>query len=593
MGAHNAFYDQYSELLSAMHADVFALNKTFPVASDLQHVLSRVACEGGAFIYGSLPLLGRAMDAALACGHFSCPAVFARKKGTSLPRLYYRGFSLVFRDDGTLRADCAPATIQSIRQLLLIDSKAERPFSREQLHAFESRYREQQRSLRKVVLPVGMPELSIVQTILAKALDRVPQTFDLMPNHGPGATAEGYTMVEKWSFPSWPKRLERFFPFSRFGCLNLYEHLRAGRAIRLTRKSITKACFVPKDFRGPRLISVEPAAMQYAQQAMRHWLENKIATSLTTRRSIFIDDQSRNQERASRAYSYDDATVDLSSASDTLSAVAVWHFLAKVPHVRRRLFSLRSDAVGFPSGPERLVSFAPMGSAICFPVESIVFFAIATAVVMETMKLGFFRASSLVRCYGDDIILPASCVDRLFTVLTSIGCEPNRNKTCYATPFRESCGKEFFRDEDVTIVRNKLYAYGDNRIQMHPVLRALQREFFLKGYRRTAEVLVSWIDAIFPSAMIPPGTFRDTEPFVFGDKRLIKSPIRWNSDLQFYETQVPVFQQRTRAWPALASEYGLRAALIASSYLERFAVRYRKVTKIAWRNAGSTERKIQ
>jgi hypothetical protein len=96
-----------------------------------------------------------------------------------------------------------------------------------------------------------------------------------------------------------------------------------------------------------------------------------------------------------------------------------------------------------------LKKFAPMGSALCFPIETLIFAAICQYVTREH---GVTEDYSV---FGDDIIVPTQCVDDVLYVLEVLGFRANRSKSfsdsnCW---FRESCGGEYCDGYDVTPMR--------------------------------------------------------------------------------------------------------------------------------------------
>lgn len=116
-----------------------------------------------------------------------------------------------------------------------------------------------------------------------------------------------------------------------------------------------------------------------------------------------------------------------------------------------------------------------MGSALCFPVESYLFFVSAVCTLVdeaikphlakgETIShwarrnargyKSLVRAKSrLVFVYGDDIICRREDSSAIIASLERFGLLFNANKCCVAGSFRESCGCDAFRGVDVTPAR--------------------------------------------------------------------------------------------------------------------------------------------
>jgi hypothetical protein len=89
---------------------------------------------------------------------------------------------------------------------------------------------------------------------------------------------------------------------------------------------------------------------------------------------------------------------------------------------------------------------ATMGSAVCFPIETIVFYSISKAV------LQLFGYTGDPYVYGDDIIVPTKYAGYVMDVLEAYGFVVNREKS-FTNPrlaFRESCGVNGLLGVDVT-----------------------------------------------------------------------------------------------------------------------------------------------
>lgn len=492
--------DRIYELRRALVAD--GKLRGIPISDqDCSGEFAKIRKNGVSYVYETLPTFGRQFDRGLVSGVLEIP-LDTKGLNVPFPELWKR----VFEDEKLSRNPCLE-TIRFLRQYLLLDSKVVRPPTIEQSTNAVQVFIDQQKALSKIKVPVGHPVLELAKSYLTLTLKRLDLSA-IDPGHGPGVVVEKLDADWKWLFTSWPRRVERKYPFCVYG-LPSYYHLPI-KGVPLYRRKPTKCCLVPKDFRGPRLISAEPAAMQYLQQGQLRKLVEHVKRSRVLSRSIDFGDQTPNQRRAQKAYANGEVTVDLSSASDTLSASLVWYLLSGVPDVRRYLFTVRSTHMSTRSGDVKLYAFAPMGSAICFPVETLMFWALSmgsvaltrsTRNVVQGEPLDFVDGSAtviadLVRVFGDDIIIPDSAFPILSQVLTEVGCQVNTHKTCYRTPFRESCGSEWFNGHDVTIIRNRSLLYEkavtiQDDIRHRTSVVDLQRKFFF-GWPTTASLLVGW-----------------------------------------------------------------------------------------------------
>jgi hypothetical protein len=512
---------------------------------DLKSLAERLKAEGSSFGKVTLPLLGKALDSGLVGGRFTPIPHFATKRDTCLPTFCHPVFRKIFGTDGYLLADPCVTSIYFLRQLLLVDGKLICEPNAQQKELAVQGFIDRQSSLRKVRVPVGHPVLERARWLLGRVLRHLDLS-DINPGHGPGVVHEGKDRFERWDFTSWPKKAEKYYPYGVYGAHSFQMASRSGKGIPLTRHSFTKCCLVPKDFKGPRLISAESSVTQYLQQGQMKKLMQYIDKHPVLSRSIRLRDQTLNQRRAKTAVADAACTLDLSNASDTVSVVLFWYLFAEVPVLRAQLMSTRSDYMFYRGSSPRehrlvkLVAFAPMGSAVCFPVETLIFWALTMASLMLVrprlekkphlrpygrrfvpFQSSVSEMASEICVFGDDIIAPLDCVSTLTTTLTSVGCQVNASKTCYMTPFRESCGSEWFNQSDVTIIRNRRYNYeADLNIKDYPVLCGLQRKFFLRGLFSTAELVKRWVSELGPTCTISIQHYRATYLADRGSKSL-------------------------------------------------------------------------
>lgn len=517
MGDLNRFLERFVALRQSIVDDGIQNEVPFH-KNDIQMLIERSRSEGSSFVKVTIPLLGKALDAGLIGGIFICPAGFSIMKGTRLPRFLNACFKQVFNEaDGSLRSLPNITTMYFLRQFLLLDSKLESAYSPDQEKAAVDGFRARQKKLGKTKLPVSHPVLYRAQRLITRMMKHC-DLRNITPGHGPGGVAESYDRFTRWDIRAWPSRAERWYPYDVYGSQSFQALCTQGPPV-MVKYSVTKCSLVPKDFKGPRLISSESTATQYLQQGQmkllmqyvdRHWLMSK---------SIRFRDQTRNQEACRQAYANGSVTLDLSNASDTVSAALVWYLFAGVPTLRSQLFCTRSQYMDVKGERIRITAFSPMGSAVCFPVETLVFWALSMASVRfvqhhwsdgskDPSLPSESEMASAVAVFGDDIIVPDYALAVLIGTLTEVGCEVNTSKTCSLTPFRESCGAEYFNHTDVAIIRNRRYDYDDSKEIINiPALLDLQRKFFLCGLYNTAALLRQWAEEIRPIVtQTPPGT---------------------------------------------------------------------------------------
>lgn len=267
---------------------------------------------------------------------------------------------------------------------------------------------------------------------------------------------------------------------------------------------------VPKTAKGPRLIAAEPTAHQWCQQFIKRFLEERLL-GLFGENFISFRNQGLSQVLVSKA-SQDKslATVDLSSASDRLTCWVIERAFRRNKPLLDALHATRTrwvcDEVDKTSPPNYFVpkKFASQGTAVTFPVQSIIFLIVAlTACGFEAngpedffcnngyiaKSIGRFR--NKVRVFGDDIIIPVHGYDSLVRLLHSLGLKVNLTKSFVKGHFRESCGMDCFKGVNVTPIKTtKLKATGP---QSRQSLIDYSNNLFQAGLWNAAKAVESMI----------------------------------------------------------------------------------------------------
>lgn len=252
--------------------------------------------------------------------------------------------------------------------------------------------------------------------------------------------------------------------------------------------------FVPKDAFTDRSIVVEPSLNSFYQLGIGDYIADRLRT-----RGIDIRDQTRNQNLAQVASLYGElATLDLSSASDLIACELVAHLLP----IDWFLFlsRFRSGTVEYKGASLKLQKFSSMGNGFTFPLETLIFWALAQSAIEET-------SVGQAAVYGDDIIVPVTTVPLLIATLTSCGFLVNNEKSHWSGPFRESCGKDYHSGILIRPVFLKTGLSGESVFILH--------NFFVRvGDTEAALVARSFLD---PSILL-------FGPDGYGDGHLLRLP---------------------------------------------------------------------
>lgn len=459
------------------------------LSRDLLTINKRVASEGVSFLSKTLPNLAKALEKGLETGTFTSPTSFARKRygrvATALPAFLLGLLNRVFDEkSGDLLQKADPASVWGVRQICYLVYKYQLPFTEEQNSEACSGV---------VLTDASLPEYAHFKKmthgrrglLLWEARKLMLNLFsgfdilDIIPRNGAGASNSPLVnrQSDKYEFVrALPDDTERCYPLRDYfspslacgrgqgrNALYLSAAGKASTDLPYFRGSrsrcdrITHIVPVPKDIRGPRIIGKENPELQALQQGQRMALQNLCETHPLTRGHINFSDQGVNARLALQA-SIDQkmATLDMKDASDRVSVGLVQALFPS--DIFEALMATRSTHALVPvNGTKiliRLKKFSPMGSGVCFPVESIVFWALSVAALIVC---GVSRADALrnVYVYGDDTIVPTAYATQVIKLLTQMHLRYNKGKCYIAGNFRESCGTDAFKGVVVTPLRLK------------------------------------------------------------------------------------------------------------------------------------------
>lgn len=200
----------------------------------------------------------------------------------------------------------------------------------------------------------------------------------------------------------------------------------------------SKITTVPKNAKTDRTIAIEPCMNMYVQKGIGRLIRGRLR-----RVGIDLNDQGLNQELAKVAERDGLATVDLSAASDTVSYELVKLLLPDDWFMA--LERCRSPRYVLGREIKTFAKYSTMGNGYTFELESLLFWAITSCAIEAS-----FVADKRIGIYGDDIICHSLAVPVLKLWLGVLGFKLNMDKSFVDGPFRESCGKHFWRGSEVT-----------------------------------------------------------------------------------------------------------------------------------------------
>jgi len=318
---------------------------------------------------------------------------------------------------------------------------------------------------------------------------------------GPGATTSvsGRDVTPSRKFTGSLHVTPRLYPY--WPCL--VPHLWRASVSDIKLRAASKVTCVPKDAKTDRIIAIEPHLNIFVQLGAGALIRKQLKYF-----GVDLNDQTRNQKLASSALVTKLATIDLSSASDTVSRELVWFLL---PFEWSAFLDLSRTEYAEVRGEDiRLEKFSSMGNGYTFELESLIFYSLAVAAAGG-------RAG--VNAYGDDIILPAASAPVLIETLNFLGFSVNTRKTFLAGRFYESCGMDFF---DGINVRPFFWRgmRDDRTMVLYHMANSLRRYAHMRHGRLSCDkrFLPAWLYVI---SRLPDRERRYRIPDGYGDGGLI------------------------------------------------------------------------
>lgn len=537
---------------------------------DLETITRRVKHEGLSFLTIALPNFSRDFERCLEIGYVDRTFFqgFVKPRKRALPAFLSGLLGQVFdKYTGILHQDPSVEAIFCIRTIT-------RFFGKMKLQCDESRTRAAFKQFLDVDAEValvnekimngaipGLHQFGLVSDLLwshvLTPLDASLYRFEHEPFHGPGATSERVQANGKFSFKIWHSRLDQYFPYDRFAVPTV-SSIQDGYGPSDIREPDTeqpvRVISVPKTQKTPRIIAIEPVCMQACQQSVLRKLVPLLENNTIIGGSLGFTDQNANRDLARAGSSQGGyATLDLSEASDRVASALVDRMLRSVPHFRGAVFACRSSRADVPGhGIHSLAKYASMGSALCFPIEAMVFLTIIltgqlSAEGIRPTVRDIKRICRQVRIYGDDIIIPVDMVDTAICYLEAFGLKVNKHKSFWSGKFRESCGGDYYDGFSVKPVYCRTLPPTSRRDAESIVSwNDLANQLYHNGLWGTCQVIRDYIDKLV--GYVPYAS--DASGYISKSSFLQRRDFsKWNRNLHRYEVVAPVLVPKKRVSP--------------------------------------------
>jgi len=503
---------------------------------DLKRITGRIEHEGISFLTISLAKFGKDFTKSLDEGFVGNTAFAGFQRRGALPLLLGGLLSRVFDPKCGLLLDPPDIeAIRCIRQITLMWAKIlpdsspgleKVQVSRKRVDAAINQWIESEQDVRRADLSLFSEERRVedflrIGNLLWRefftSIDNRLYDEILSPKHGPGATADKLRGNAKYKLRQWSLRLEEIFPHWEYLVPNpssshQLDWLEGVQILEPRDEIPVRVITVPKTLDSPRIIAIEPTAVQYMQQSVLAMMMQEIPSFYQTREFMQFVSQEPNQRLAREgSITGDLATLDLSEASDRVSNQHVRLLVEKHRWLSKALDATRSRKADVPGkGVKRLAKFASMGSALCFPMESIVFVTVVFLGIERVLNRRLTEEDiksfiGRVRVYGDDIIVPVETVLSVVQALESFGFKVNGHKSYWNGKFRESCGEDFYDGQSTKVVRLRTLL-PDNRRHVRELVStvSLRNQLFGAGWYRTAAWLDERIGRIIPFPYVEP-----------------------------------------------------------------------------------------
>lgn len=504
---------KFLDLLQALLKDCGDMCLT-ETSRDFLEIERRVQHEGLSFLTITLPNFAKDFEKALEQGFMSTDLFCGWRKRQHLPE-FLRGFVCQCFDvktGGIVNGLECYKPIRAVRQVCYLYKKVNLDCAPQRVFQAFEKYKRTERDLHEVT-PASIPADLLdsyrycSRAIIGRLFHERICGEDLTPHHGPGSTADRILGNKKFEPSySWPRRLEKVGlgqdrAYSSEECY--YQSSDCGPLIEESDELPVRVITVPKTLKTPRIIAMEPCAMQMAQQGVKDFIVEKLETHHWTKGHINFKDQSKNRSLAlDNSKSRQLATLDLEEASDRVPTWLVSDLFEANRDLQELVLSCRTRVASLPDGCIKLVKYASMGSALCFPVEALHFFVLLLVSGLKHRALpitaeNIYKLTRQYYVYGDDIICPVDEVNTITDVFQKFGSIVSRTKSFSKGFFRESCGMDAYNGFDVTpiYVRKTI----PNRMDEAPEIISsvsTANQLSLKGYVRASMQIRNWIESL-------------------------------------------------------------------------------------------------
>lgn len=434
------------------------------------YMTRRLNAEGVKFLTVTLPGLWKSTLISIERGFFDYKEITSFARKGKLPLVMNGLFRELFDARGILLANPCEKALLAIRQVCEYWYKCAFTFSEDQLDAATESFLSCEADMKKSKDSISWEFVDECRKSFETYYPSLvkPRVQDILnqyrPRFGPGSVHH-----QKEKFSKMPAAELKRSVSSLVGTCRTDQKPFAGffksypgspEKVNLVDEwKLSQVMFVPKDSRGPRVISKEPMFLLQMQMSFLDWSTEALEKETNFR--INFADQSINRDLA-RQGSVDGltTTADLKEASDRIRYLVALAIYGNSPVFNYFLTKVRSTHAVLKTDKSvktlRLTKLSGMGSGLTFPILALSIHIAVCTMISKRHALPYKEVSNLVYVYGDDLIVPTMYYHHVKPALEAIGLLLNASKSFSKGPFRESCGGDFLNGKEVSPIRLKL-----------------------------------------------------------------------------------------------------------------------------------------
>lgn len=533
-----------------------------------------------------VPALVSAFMRYLETGVSDYPDTFPKIRNRPYPRLF-SGLTRFFYEEECISAKLETDLVEAIYQIGSLLKKLKGPYGKEVLTDFVKDMIATDEALEGFHSEFHKPELQAIMLhatreahlVLSELSPYDPYTRDLfVPRPGPGGVAIPTPKHKRFSPKVLYRSIDSVMPYREWFAVTLGDIIDCDFSHRIKvlyenaeDEPYSRFEAVPKTFGKPRGICLEMNEVQVLQQALRralyYWLEH---WHPLTRGRVSFEDQSNNGRLAlesSENQEFD--TLDLKDGSQRILARLCFHLYGELPiWPYLNALATKKILISPPYVPKKIWHrprhYAPMGSALCFPVMSMTLYFLCRAIIAVKCPPIYKKFMDRVYVYGDDIIVPYDVSEAVREWLPRFGVKLNLDKSYHHSLFRESCGVHAYRGKDITptYVRDIPAIHHSPISSLHSAVAA-ERGLNTAGYFQSAKWIRDHVHTVLGETLpevweksVRFGWVREHRISEEELQRLTKR--KWNKDEQQWFFRVLASKSVTRDKKIIEEERYLR-----------------------------------